>query len=213
VEGLDYGYNNMFWGWIDTPQKNYPCVAPDNTRCLSWDMVSVVFPLIGRVIEKFNSFFDQAFNKRLGTTGLDFGSVLREAASQGIEAQNIPTIVEDDSWVYNLTRNGEPSTGPSMVCCVFVCRAWKAGGVFSEIDDEINCGELTNWDDYSMQLFDTNFVRPQACVDADPNNAVCQLLGEYTLATDKTYNTKPQYPHVAERCPGVAPDYIRPAKC
>lgn len=29
-----------------------------------------------------------------------------------------------------------------MVCCVFVCHMWKAGGIFG--DNGENCGEFTN---------------------------------------------------------------------
>jgi len=212
VEGYNYGYNNMFWGWIDTEQLNYPCVAPDFTRCLTWDIIEVVFPLIARYVPTFHSFYDQAFNKRLGTTGLDFGGILQEANAQGIVAKTLPTIVEQDNFVYNTTRNGAVADGPSMVCCVFVCHLWKAAGLFAEFDDEINCAELTNWDDYSMRVFDSNYVRPQACVDADPDSVVCQLLGEYSMAVDH-YNSKAPFAHMGEHCPGVAPDYARPDNC
>ena len=32
-----------------------------------------------------------------------------------------------------------------------------------------------------MRIFDANAPRPQACIDADPDNNVCQILGNYTL--------------------------------
>lgn len=54
--------------------------------------------------------------------------------------------MEQDGWMYNTTRYGKPAMGPSMVCCVFVCNMWKAGGVFSNIDNDFQCAELTNWD-------------------------------------------------------------------
>lgn len=38
--------------------------------------------------------------------------------------------VEEDHFVYSTTRNGQKMDGPSMVCCVFVCRMWKAAGLF-----------------------------------------------------------------------------------
>ena len=43
---------------------------------------------------------------------------------------------------YNTTRYGKPAVGESMVCCVFVCHMWKAGGIFGENGE--NCGEFTN---------------------------------------------------------------------
>ncbi len=53
-------------------------------------------------------------------------------------SDQIPAIVEQDSWSYHTTKNGAPAVGPSMVCCVFVCRMWKAAGMFSSIQDQIN---------------------------------------------------------------------------
>ena len=60
-----------------------------------------------------------------------------------------------------------------MVCCVFVCRLWKAAGIFGDVTDEINCGEFQNTDDYGMGIFDKDFTRPDACAKADPANPLC----------------------------------------
>ena len=32
-----------------------------------------------------------------------------------------------------------------MVCDVLVCETWKAGGIFGDLADDIQCSELTNW--------------------------------------------------------------------
>jgi len=32
--GIDYGYENMLVGWIDTLASNYPCLPPDFKLCL-----------------------------------------------------------------------------------------------------------------------------------------------------------------------------------
>jgi len=121
-------------------------------------------------------------------------------------------MVEDDNWLYDTHRYGVPVKGPSMVCCAFVCHIWKASGVFSDIDSEVNCGELTNWDDYALTIFDSSYVRPQECVTADPNNQACQILGEYTLNLNN-YDSKAPYKHMAEHCPSFAPNYTKPANC
>jgi len=74
-----------------------------------------------------------------------------------------------------------------------VCNIWKAAGVFADIKNEINCGELStsrcelvfpdlsastaNWDDYALAIFDDNYSnRPKQCRDADPENPVCQVV-------------------------------------
>jgi len=210
--GLDYGYPTLLWGWVDTISGNYPCIPPTWSRCLTYEIVEILFPVGSQIVKQFTLLWEQAWNFRLGSRGLGFSEMLQLAASQGVAANTIPTIVEQDSWMYNTTRNGVPTVGPSMVCCVFVCNTWKASGMFGDLGDQINCGELTNWDDYSMLVFDKSYQRPQACVDADPDSNVCQLLGEYTLEINN-YNSKAPFPHIAERCPSLAPNYTKPADC
>eukprot|EP00298_Acanthocystis_sp_HF-20_P013871 c20540_g1_i1.p1 GENE.c20540_g1_i1~~c20540_g1_i1.p1 ORF type:complete len:590 (-),score=239.66 c20540_g1_i1:109-1878(-) len=212
TEGIDYGYDNMLWGWVDTLKDNYPCAPPNYDRCLSWNVIVVAFPQVEKIVKQFTSFYFQAWNFRLGTSNLPMAELLYEAHQQNIVPDSIPAMVEDDTWMYNTTRNGVAAVGPSMVCCVFVCHIWKASGVFSGIDNVVNCGELTNWDDYALTLFDKNYVRPQACVDADPDNQVCQLLGEYSVNLNN-YNSKDPYQHMAEKCPSLAPNYNKPSNC
>src|SRR5690606_21513812 len=115
----------------------------------------------------------------LNTTGLTAAEIFYNAAKRGIDVRKVPTIVEQDSWNYNTTRYNKTVVGKSMVCCVLVCNVWKAGGVFASINNEINCGEQTNWDDYALDLFDTTTPRPPQCVAADPSNQLCQLEGAY----------------------------------
>jgi len=100
-----------------------------------------------------------------------------------------------------------------MVCCVFVCSMWKAGGVFAaSIDNEFACSEMTNWDDYALTIFEGTPNRPQECVTADPNNVLCQLEGKYVLNLND-YSTKAPYIHMAEKCPSLAPNYTKPDNC
>lgn len=50
VEGVDYGYRNMLWGWVDTVKDNYPCVPPDfSSKCLEWQHIEVLFPVVNKV--------------------------------------------------------------------------------------------------------------------------------------------------------------------
>lgn len=212
VEGFNYGYHNMLLGWIDTVNDNYPCVAPNFTQCLSWDTVTVLFGLVDKVAPAAaDLIFNAAMNQRLGTTGLGMAEVLQEADKKGIPANTLPVIVEQDSWVYNTTRYGKPAMGPSMVCCVFVCHTWKAAGVFGDLADEINCVEQTNYDDYVRNFLDAP-TRPAQCKAADPDNQLCQLLGDYTLELND-YATLAPYAHMDEKCPSEAPTYKRPSGC
>jgi len=212
VEGYNYGYHNMLFGWIDTLEDNYPCVAPNYTQCLSWETVTILFGLVDKIAPTASDLiFNAAMNQRLNTTDLRMAELLQTADEKGIVAETIPTIVEEDSFVYNTTRYGKVTNGPSMVCCVFVCHTWKEAGVFGDMADEINCAEQTNYDDYVRNFLDTP-TRPQQCVTADPDNQLCQLLGDYTLNLND-YATLAPYPHMDEKCPSEAPDYKRPANC
>jgi len=212
VEGYNYGYHNMLWGWIDTVNDNYPCVAPNYTQCLSWDTVVVLFGLLDKVAPAASDLIlNQAWNIRLGSHGLRMADLLMLADQKKIVANTIPTIVEQDSFVYNTTRYGKDMPGPSMVCCVFVCHTWKAAGLFDNLDSEVNCAELTNWDDYALNILAAP-TRPAQCVKADPDNQLCQLLGDYTLELND-YATKTPYKHMAEKCPSLAPHYNKPANC
>lgn len=212
VEGLNYGYHNMLWGWIDTVSDNYPCTPPDfSSKCLQWELVETLFAVLDKLVPSLGDlFFVQAWNLRLGTQNLPPADLYMVANKTGIHSSVIPTIVEQDSWNYQTTRYGKPAVGKSMVCCVFVCSVWKAGGVFG--DDEENCTEFTNWDDYSMNIFDASGERPAACVTADPNNQLCQVMGAYDLILNN-YNTRAYYPHMSEHCPTEAPNYPRVAGC
>jgi len=213
VLGLDYGYNNMLLSWIDTVTDNYPCLPPDFNQCFEWYHIEVLFGLVGKLIPSaVDMIINQALNIRLGTTNLTFPDVLYESDKQGIPASSLPTIVEQDSFLYPMKKNGNTTVmAQSMVCCVFVCNVWKASGLFDIINNEINCAEQTNWDVYSMTFFDSSF-HPQQCLSADPNNTNCQLLGEWSLSLNN-YNSKTPFPHVGEKCASLPPDYNKDPKC
>jgi hypothetical protein len=118
--------------------------------------LQVAFGLVDRYIPSIaDMLWTEAFNLRLGTQGLRTAQLWEAAAQRNVSTQEVPTMVEQDKWRYHLTRYNRdtPALGPSMVCCVFVCNVWKAAGVFGPLADDINCGELTNSDDYVLSLF------------------------------------------------------------
>lgn len=198
VEGVDYGYQNMFWGWIDTLYDNYPCVPSDfSSVCLSFEVLEPLFATIDRHIPQISEqMWNQAFNKRIGTQGLRTAEIYQTASvSNGINARTIPMMPELDGWLYNTTRYDQPVQGPQLVCCVFVCNVWKAAGVFDGMD--VNCAEQTNLDDYSLTLFEEKYT---------------QIMGKYTLALNR-YNSKIPFSHMAEACPSKGPDYIQDPTC
>jgi len=151
----------------------------------------------------------QTLNYRLGTTGLSINQCYMEAAKKGLTFEDLVTLPEQDAWTFQ-DANGQ--NGPSMVCDVFVMRMWKAAGVFGALNDEIQAAEFTNWDAYSLKIFDSNYVRPPQCVAADPDSQFCQLLGEYRMSLPD-YNSFAPYAHMREKCPSTPPLYIKPTGC
>ena len=116
-------------------------------------------------------------------------------------------IVEEDGWQYD----GQYHDGNAMVCSSFVVALWKAAGLF---DVPINAVEFTPKDAYQLDIFNKNWAdeRPQACKDADPESHFCQLLGKYRYTFPGFSSIKP-YAHMNERCPSIAPEFIRPDGC
>lgn len=76
--------------------------------------------------------------------------------------------VEKEGWVY--------SDGVSYVCSAFVTAMYKAAGLFKNL--EIQATEFTPKDVYTLKFFDSNYTKPKACQDADPDLPYCQIMGK-----------------------------------
>ena len=95
----------------------------------------------------------------------------------------------------------------------------RASGIFGSVGDEINCGEFSVNDNYRLQIYQKDFQRPDICVQWDPENPLCQVLGKYQLRLDSQpgvlprYNYVPIHPGFGDSCPAQAPDYLAPIDC
>jgi hypothetical protein len=74
------------------------------------------------LLEKINKtvgdlLIGEAFNKRLGTKGLDLAGITIEAHRQGKTIRKLFAIVEQEGWMY--------SDGLQYVCSCFVAAIWK----------------------------------------------------------------------------------------
>jgi len=207
VEGLPYGYHNFLFGWIDTVMDNFPCLPPNYDQCLTTQLTMIGSGIFDR-IDPFlaNRMYNEAFNKRLNADIQGGTAEIYEYAmtQEGITFEKLITMPEQDSWVY--------SNGKSMVCDVFVCSMWKAGGLFGDLTDQFQCTELTPRDVYSIAFFNSNYTRPTQCVEADPDSSFCQLSGAYRM-TLPGWNTKTPYPNMGNNCPGLPPNYDQPTQC
>jgi hypothetical protein len=209
IEGMPYGYHNFFFGWIDTPEDNFPCMPPNYDECLTNELLYIGAGLFDR-LDQFiaNRMWNQALCQRLG---IKWGvmnetlAILQYAWEQKqVTFADLITQVEMDGWMY--------SDGYSMTCDVFVCSMWKAGGMFGDLSDSIQCAEFTPWDVYTLNFFDAEAQRPVQCIEADPDLPFCQLMGHYQLSLPN-YNTKAPYANMAQNCPGVPPLYTRASNC
>lgn len=203
TEGLPYGYHNFLYGWIDTERSNLPGILPNE-----------LLPIVGSVVEAILPHdiamtYTEALNFRLGTQDLDLdiSGVAAEAARQGMSVQDVQAMPEQDGWVYHGIT---PRDGRSWVCSSYVAAMYKAGGLFGDM--VINTTEFGPQDVYQMNLYDSNWERPQACVDADPDLPYCQLLGNYRVHLTG-FNTIEPYEHMNENCGTSWPEYVRPEGC
>lgn len=120
--------------------------------------------------------------------------------------EDVMSIVEVEGWNYT----GLTNDGRSYVCSAYVAAVYQAAGLFGP--NKINGPEFTPRDVYTLNFFDLNFKRPAACVEADPTLPYCQILGKYRM-TLPGYSTISPYAHMAEDCPTIAPDFLRPDHC
>jgi hypothetical protein len=222
-EGFDYGYKNMLWAWIDITDQNFPCMPAESPvqGCLSWEL----FEVLVSMFEDFSTeiaemLFVPGLRRRVDLPpGSSWAEVLRAAHKKfDGKVADLPTSPEQDSWTYEVMRNGKKDEGPGRMCDALVCSLWKAGGLFGDLADKVQCTEFTNWDAWGLKLFDTNAAsnRPEVCKIADPDNDLCQLSGKYSLKLRTPmywYNERPLVAHMAERCPSMAPHYERSESC
>jgi hypothetical protein len=148
VEGMDYGFRTLLWGWMDDDNLNLPCLPPDfSSNCASWHYFETSLGEIDRNTNFGGMIWNPGIAKRLNVSDqLRTSELYKIAADRGIDMTDVLRIPEEDAWEYNSTRFGMPYVGKDMVCDVFVCNMWKAGGLFGNLVNDINCAEMVNWD-------------------------------------------------------------------
>jgi len=227
--GIDYGYPTLFTGWIDTVQKNYPCLPKSSqdteyTHCLEWDHWEIVFGLLDHIDHETcfkmvgQSYYHRLFSNQINITeDLSLNNIFKIAYDKNISLNQLPTFIEKDEWNYIMKRNinfdnENKNNYKAMVCCTFTCNIWKAGKLFGNLTDEINCNEFTNYDIFSMSFLDKNPKLLEKCKKNDPFNNLCQLTGKYRLFLND-HSTRSPYKHMNEYCPSFPPIRNLPLHC
>ena len=195
-EGLDYGYRNFIFGWIDTPDQNMPFV-------IEHDHLEFIFTILEKVSRSTSDMIvGETVNMRLQTKNLSLPGFIAEASRRGKSFNELLAVREEDKWVY--------SNGPNLVCSAFVVAFYKAGGLFDGMD--VQATEFGPKDIYQLDIFDKEYKRPNECVLADPDLRYCQVMGNLRIDLPG-YSTIKPYSHMNEKCPSVAPLFIRLEGC
>jgi len=205
-EGLQYGFYNVLWGWIDTPTGNFPWPLHPQLLMVA---LGILEPLLAKTRKP--SFVNAAFGQRLGVSVEELGGLTTRGAyalarKAGVTFEKLITMPERDSWAYpNQTPSGGP--GPAMVCNVFVCRLWKAAGLFDPLFD---CSEFTPLDTYQLTALagpgDAAAMPPACRAGNPPGSPLCQFLGKYSMSIP-TVGTVEPFAGMREGCPSTPPDY------
>lgn len=88
VEGSPYGFHNFLFGWVDTPNDNWPLILP-----------KALAPIAFSILEKIDKtvtdiFFSAAANKHLGTEGLNVTEIAVEAGKRNMTVSDVLAVVE-----------------------------------------------------------------------------------------------------------------------
>jgi len=71
---------------------------------------------------------------------------------------------------------------------------------------------MTPKDVYTLNIYDINYKVPNKCKANDPTLPYCQIMGSHLMELPKYASIEP-YPHMAESCPTMTPDFYRPDGC
>lgn len=217
--GIDYGWEIVLMGLLDTQNGNDICMDSEKKNCV----VAEHFEMIFSIAQKYSKDAARVFKPAIMQRGqVDFDLNIVEAyfnayKTKGIEPKELHLIPEEDFWMYPTLRNGENFVSDVSICNVFTCKVLKEAGVFSDLD--INCGEFSVNDNYRLKIYEENFERPEICKKWDPENPLCQVLGKYQLRLDSQPGVLPRFNYVqaysgfGNACPAQAPDYLAPSDC
>ena len=68
---------------------------------------------------------------------MDFSSINYRAYVDGMDYANLHNMAELDTYEYPTTKYDEPFTSDVSICNVFVCKVFKASGIFGDLVDQV----------------------------------------------------------------------------
>jgi hypothetical protein len=201
LQGKPYGFENIIFSFWDTPNDSF-------THLASVDFVMTYIGILQKIPkakEMVSRLFDDGFNNRLGTSGLNFNQIIEESARRGISIAQLGAMPERPNYQYGKTDRGE-----RYICSALVTKLLKDAGVLSNFD--ITPQEFTPNDVYNLKIWKTEGL-PKECVENDPYLPYCQLTGTRALMPFRWYNSITPYNRMNEKCPSKVPYNERPAGC
>ena len=63
---------------------------------------------------------------------------IHRAFMDGLDYTQLHNMVELDRYQYPTTKYGQPHTSDVSICNVFVCKVFKASGIFGKLRDKVN---------------------------------------------------------------------------
>ena len=196
LAGLDYGYRNFLFGWLDTADHNLPVFV-------DFDIVATILTLLERIIPSVvKLIIGEALNARMNTMNKTIPEIAAIAAGKGMKLGEVVAMPELEEYRY--------SNGQNLVCSSFCTAMWKAGGLFDDM--EILPSEFGPNDVYQLKIFNPAPKLPGICTATDPSLPYCQLTGKYLMELPN-YNSVTPYSKMNERCPSIGPAYLRQDGC
>lgn len=197
VVGLDYGFHNFLFVWLDAPTKNLPYFIDFDFLTVLIDIYSLIRPQDIKLI------FLEALNMRLGSDATSISDVWEELYKRDMTFDEAMSIVEQEGWQY--------SNGLNYVCSTLVVSILRRGGLFGDLD--INSTEFTPKDLYQLEFFDASGENlPKECTGDNIQFGYCQVMGKVRMDLGDVGFVKP-YEHMNEHCPTIAPEYDRTKGC
>eukprot|EP00727_Mastigamoeba_balamuthi_P009463 m51a1_g5139 hypothetical protein (422) ;mRNA; r:17715-19402 len=185
LEGLEYGYQNYLFGWLDNVRGNFPPPLSSDAAMVA---VAIADRLAHSQIERMAG---EALNQRLGRSGCcpvrarnctgprcwTIDEIYRELARRGMSFAELLEMPERDEWRY--------WNGPARVCDTFVVDILQSAGVLAR---DIEASEMVPRDSYQLAIYDPQ--EPELCSKIPNADAVgspsrrdgyCQITGNWVL--------------------------------
>eukprot|EP01135_Chromosphaera_perkinsii_P003850 Nk52_evm8s258 gene=Nk52_evmTU8s258 len=212
-EGLPYGTFNFLFMIIDTENENlYKPLSMEIFQLLFLTLEPIVNPAMELV--GMGGPWTAALNHRMGTKGLKTAQLYSLMAERGLNFKQVMAMPERDEWIYPGLRplKGKPvPAGKSMICSSMACEVLKAGGIFGELADHIQCTEMQTQDMYELAIY-SGKTFPDYPKDNIPDKkrehgSYMLLYGPNEVDFFHDFNLIKPFKNMRERCPCSPPTY------